>query len=73
MAKTRKGYYRAGHYVKPSTASSRWKKPSMGLILIAALLAIAGWNTLFGDKSDATGNTPQPHPSSSSAPTTAGQ
>ncbi|MFD3457000.1 hypothetical protein ACFWVC_33095 [Streptomyces sp. NPDC058691] len=73
MAKTRKGYYRAGHHVKPSTVSKQWKKPSTGLVVAAVVLAIAGWNTLFDDDSDSTGNTPQPHPSSSSAPATPGQ
>lgn len=67
MAQNRKGYYRAGHYVKPSSASSGWKKPSTGLVLVVALVAIAGWNTLFGDESDDSGKTPPPQPSSSSA------
>lgn len=73
VAKTRKGYYRAGHYVKASTPSSRWKKPSVGLVVVLALLAIAGWNTLFGDASDSTGKTPHPEPPSSSAPAEPGQ
>lgn len=73
MAKTRKGYYRAGHHVRPSTVSSRWKKPSVGLVAVLALLAIAGWNTLFGDASNSTEKTPQPHSTSSSAPARPGQ
>jgi len=72
-AKTRKGYYRAAHYVKPSSASSRWKKPSLGLILGAVVLVIAAWNTLFGGGSDHSDKTPQPQPSSVSASAVPGQ
>lgn len=72
-AKNRKGHYRAGHYVKPSSASSRWKTPSTGLVLAVAVLAIAGWNTLFGSESDDSNTTPHPQPSSSSAPAVSGQ
>lgn len=72
-AKSRKGYYRAGHYVKPSSASSRWKKPSTGLVLAVAVVVIAGWNTLFGNESDEPGTTPRPQPSASSAPAVSGQ
>lgn len=69
VAQQRKGYYRARHYVQPSSASaSRWKKPSTGVILVAGLLAIAGWNTLFGSDSGDTGQSPQPRPSGASAP-----
>jgi hypothetical protein len=64
MASSRKGHYRAGHYVKASSTSSRWKKPSAGLVLVAALVAIAGWNTLFGNDSE---HSPQPRPSSSAS------
>lgn len=71
-AKNRKGHYRAGHYVKPSTASSRWKKPSTGLVLAVAVVAIAGWNTLFGNESDDSDTTPR-QPSTSSAPAVSGQ
>ncbi|MFI9771663.1 hypothetical protein ACIHJG_33015 [Streptomyces sp. NPDC052415] len=72
-AKNRKGYYRAGHYVKPSSASSRWKKPSTGLVVALIVVAIAGWNTLFGNESDDPGTTPRPQPSTSSAPAVPGQ
>ncbi|NEB62087.1 hypothetical protein G3I61_20730 [Streptomyces diastaticus] len=73
MAQNRKGYYRAGHYVKPSSASGRWKKPSTGVIVVAVLVAVAGWNTLFADESDGSGKTPAPQPSSSSAPAVSGR
>lgn len=72
-AKTRKGYYRAAHYVKPSSTSSRWKKPSLGLILGAAVLLVAAWNTLFSDGSDNPDKTPHPQPSSVSASAVPGQ
>ncbi|MBG0850327.1 hypothetical protein I2W78_00135 [Streptomyces spinoverrucosus] len=72
-AKNRKGHYRAGHYVQPSSASSRWKKPSTGLVLAAAVVAIAGWNTLFGNDSDDPDTAPRPQPSTSSAPAVSGQ
>ncbi len=72
-AQSRKGYYRAAHYVKPSSTSSRWKKPSLGLILGAAVLLIASWNTLFSDGSDSTDKTPHPQPSSVSASAVPGQ
>ncbi|MET7666170.1 hypothetical protein ABZS99_47050 [Streptomyces sp. NPDC005463] len=65
--KTRKGYYRAAHYVKPSSASGRWKKPSLGLVLGAAVLVIAAWNTLFSDGSDHSDKTPQPQTTSAPA------
>lgn len=68
MAQKRKGYYRAGHYVQPSTAVSRWKKPSTGMIVVIGLLAIAGWNTLVGDDSGVSEKDPQPRPSGVSAP-----
>ncbi|MEE1837794.1 hypothetical protein [Streptomyces sp. SP17KL33] len=71
-AKNRKGHYRAGHYVQPSSASSRWKKPSTGLVLVVAVVAIAGWNTLFDDGSDNSDPTPR-QPSASSAPAVSGQ
>lgn len=73
VAQQRKGYYRARHYVKPSSASSRWKKPSTGVILVAVLLAIAGWNTLVGNDSSDTEKSPQPRPSEASAPADPGQ
>ncbi|WP_199827539.1 hypothetical protein [Streptomyces xylophagus] len=66
-AKPRKGYYRAAHYVKPSSASSRWKKPSMGLVLVGIVVVIAAWNTLFSGGSGDSVKTPQPQPSSASA------
>ncbi|MFI1360210.1 hypothetical protein ACH4TV_42500 [Streptomyces sp. NPDC020898] len=72
-AQSRKGYYRAAHYVKPSSASSRWKKPSLGLLLGAAVLLIAAWNTLFSDGSDTSDKTPHPQPSRVSASVTPGQ
>lgn len=72
-AQTRKGYYRAGHYVKPSSQSSRWKKPSLGVVLGAAVLLIAAWNTLFSDRSDDSDTTPRPQPSSVSASAVSGQ
>lgn len=68
MAQQRKGYYRARHYVKPSSASSRWKKPSTGVILVAVFLAIAGWNTLVGNDSGNTEKSPQPRPSAPADP-----
>ncbi|MER5988834.1 hypothetical protein [Streptomyces sp. NPDC001787] len=73
MAQNRKGYYRAGHYVRPSSASSQWKKPSVGIVVVAGLLVLAGWNTLFGKDSDSSGNAPQPQPSGASAPAVSGQ
>ena len=60
LTKTRRGYYRAAHYVKPSSASSRWKKPFLGFIPGAAVLLIATWNSLFPDGSDDSEKTPQP-------------
>ena len=66
-AKPRKGYYRAAHYVKPSSASSRWKKPSTGLVLAGVVVVIAAWNTLFSGGSDHSDQTPRPQPSSASA------
>ncbi|MFK4687406.1 hypothetical protein RKD22_000341 [Streptomyces pristinaespiralis] len=69
----RKGYYRAAHYVKPSSASSRWKKPSTGVILVVGLVAVAGWNTLVGNDSGQTEKIPQPRPSGASAPADPGQ
>lgn len=74
VAQQRKGYYRARHYVQPSSASaSRWKKPSTGVILVAGLLAIAGWNTLFGSDSGDAGQSPQPRPSGASGPADPGR
>ncbi|WP_326600873.1 hypothetical protein [Streptomyces sp. NBC_01800] len=73
MAQQRKGYYRARHYVKPSSASSRWKMPSAGAILVVGILAIAGWNTLVGNDSGDTEKSPQPRPSGVSAPAGPGQ
>ncbi|MER6611189.1 hypothetical protein ABT282_36255 [Streptomyces sp. NPDC000927] len=73
MAQNRKGYYRAGHYVKPSSASTQRKKPSAGIVLVVGLVVLAGWNTLFGNDSDNSENTPQPHPPGTSAPTVSGQ
>ncbi|MEW1925899.1 hypothetical protein [Streptomyces sp. NPDC088360] len=58
MAKTRKGYYRAAHYVKPTSVSSKAKKPAFWVVVVGALLLIAAWNTLFGDDGDKT--TPEP-------------
>lgn len=72
-AQNRKGYYRAAHYVKPSSTASRWKKPSLGLILVAAVLLIAAWNTLFPDGSDTSDKTPHPQPSSVSTSASPGQ
>ncbi|MGW1554499.1 hypothetical protein [Streptomyces sp. NPDC002346] len=73
MAQQRKGYYRARHYVKPSSASSRWKMPSAGVILVVGILAIAGWNTLVGNDSGDTERSPRPRPSGASAPAAPGQ
>lgn len=73
MAQQRKGYYRAAHYVKPSSVSSRWKKPSAGVILVVGVLAIAGWNTLVGNDSSDAEKTPQPHPSGVSTSAAPGQ
>lgn len=67
MAKSRKGHYRAGHYVGASSPTKRWKTPSMTVAAVLALLAIAGWNTLFGGDSDSSKDTPRPQPSGSSA------
>jgi hypothetical protein len=36
-------------------------------------VAIAGWNTLFGNESDSSDTTPRPQPSTSSAPAVSGQ
>ena len=71
VAQPRKGYYRARHYVKPSSASSRWKKPSAGAILLVGILVIAGWNTLVGN--DSGGTSPQPRMSGASSPADPGQ
>lgn len=73
MAQQRKGYWRAGGYVRPSSASSQWKKPSTGVIVVGVLLAIAGWNTLFGNESGDTEKTPPARPSGASAPADPGQ
>ncbi|GAA2288642.1 hypothetical protein GCM10010145_68870 [Streptomyces ruber] len=74
MAQQRKGYYRAAHYVRPSSVSrSRWKKPSTGVLVVAGVLAIAAWNTLFGSDSGDAEESPQPRPAGSSAPATPGQ
>ncbi|MEW1748109.1 hypothetical protein ACIQU1_02890 [Streptomyces angustmyceticus] len=48
MAQSRKGYYRAGHYVRPSSGSRRAKMPALWVLVVGALLVIATWNTLFG-------------------------
>lgn len=73
VAQQRKGYYRARHYVKPSSASSGWKKPSAGVVLVLCVVAIAGWNTLVGNDSSDTEKGPQPRPSGVSAPAAPGQ
>lgn len=52
MAQTRKGYYRAAHYVRPATVSSRARKPAFWVVVVGVLLLIAAWNTLFGDGGD---------------------
>ncbi|MFE6481764.1 hypothetical protein ACFVGN_02295 [Streptomyces sp. NPDC057757] len=62
MAKSRKGYYRAAHYVKPTTVSGRMKKPATWVMVVAAVLLIAAWNSLFGNDSDDA--TPQQQPNS---------
>lgn len=49
MAKTRKGYYRAAHYVRPTTVSSKAKKPALWVVVVGILLLIAAWNSLFGN------------------------
>ncbi|MGW1563372.1 hypothetical protein ACWCQ1_43845 [Streptomyces sp. NPDC002144] len=72
-SKPRKGYYRAGHYVKPTAVSSRWKTPSMGLILVGVVVVIAAWNTLFAGGSDHQDKTPQPQSTSASASAVPGQ
>ncbi|WP_143202270.1 hypothetical protein [Streptomyces sp. CB01249] len=59
MAQTRKGYYRAAHYVKPSTVSRKAKKPAFWVVAVGALLLIAAWNSLFGDDGDKTKPEPQ--------------
>lgn len=58
MAKTRKGYYRAGHYVKSTSVSSRAKKPASWMVVVGAFLLIAAWNTVFDD--DGGKATPKP-------------
>ncbi|MFF0142996.1 hypothetical protein ACFYRN_42090 [Streptomyces sp. NPDC005227] len=73
MAKSRKGYYRAGHHVGASSPTSRWKTPSMTALVVVFVLAIAGWNTLFGGDSDSSKDTPRPEPSGSSASAAPGQ
>ncbi|MFC9943739.1 hypothetical protein [Streptomyces pratensis] len=64
--KSDKPYYRAGHWVRPPTAK-QVKKPATGVVIVAALLAIAAWNTVFGDKSEAPVPAPQQSPPSASA------
>ncbi|MFE1731062.1 MULTISPECIES: hypothetical protein [unclassified Streptomyces] len=56
--KSDKPYYRAGHWVRPS-AAKQVKKPATGVVIAAALLAIAAWNTVFGDDSEAPAPAPQ--------------
>ncbi|MFF0547932.1 hypothetical protein ACFYUL_03155 [Streptomyces sp. NPDC004311] len=56
--KSDKPYYRAGHWVRPPVAK-QVKKPATGLAIAAALLAIAAWNTVFGDDSEAPVPVPQ--------------
>ncbi len=65
MAQTRKGYYRAGHYVRPSSVSSQAKKPAAWVIVVGAILLIATWNTLFGGEGDK--STPEPKRTTQSA------
>ncbi|WP_327300985.1 MULTISPECIES: hypothetical protein [Streptomyces] len=66
--KSDKPYYRAGHWVRPS-AVKQVKKPATGVIVVAALLAIAAWNTVFGDDSEAPAPAPQqPLPTAASTP-----
>lgn len=56
--KSDKPYYRAGHWVRPG-AAKQVKKPATGVAIAAALLAIAAWNTVFGDDSEAPAPAPQ--------------
>ncbi|MFJ9938951.1 hypothetical protein [Streptomyces erythrochromogenes] len=64
--KSDKPYYRAGHWVRPSTAK-QVRKPATGVAIVAALLAIAAWNTVFGDDSEAPVPAPQQSAPSASA------
>lgn len=64
--KSDKTYYRAGHWVRPS-AAKQVKKPAAGIVIVAALLAIAAWNTVFDDDSKTPVPAPQPSPPTASA------
>ncbi|MFJ9318998.1 hypothetical protein [Streptomyces globisporus] len=64
MAKPRKGYYRAAHYVRPTTTSSKVKRPPLWVIVVGVILLIAAWNTLFSNDGD--GTTPEPQRTSQS-------
>ncbi|GHE24816.1 hypothetical protein [Streptomyces vinaceus] len=64
--KSDKPYYRAGHWVRPS-AVKQVKKPATGIIVVAALLAIAAWNTVFGDDNEAPAPQ-QPTPTAAATP-----
>lgn len=68
---SRKGYYRAAHYVRPSGLSGRSKKPATWVIVVVVVLIIAGWNTLFGSDSDK--SRPAPEKTGPSAPASPGQ
>jgi hypothetical protein len=59
MAQYRKGHYRAATYVRPTVVSRRAKKPSFWAIVVAVIVVIALWNTIFGGGSDKPGTTPQ--------------
>lgn len=66
--KSDKPYYRAGHWVRPA-AVKQVKKPATGVIVVAALLAIAAWNTVFGDDGEAPVPAPQqPVPTAADTP-----
>jgi hypothetical protein len=58
VAQSRRGHYRAATYVRPTTVSRRVKKPATWVIVTLAILAIAAWNTLFGNDSGAPATTP---------------
>ncbi|MEU9998530.1 hypothetical protein ACGFYP_26660 [Streptomyces sp. NPDC048370] len=64
--KSDKPYYRAGHWVRPS-AAKQVKRPATGVVVVAVLLAIATWNTVFGDDNETSSPGPQQTPPTASA------
>jgi cytoskeletal protein RodZ len=67
VGQARRGYYRAAHYVRPSSVSRQAKKPSVLLVAVVVVLAaIALWNTVFGSGKDQPGTSPRPQSSTAS-------